>query len=177
MQLMLFILSWQRFSVENKKIYILDSNVFLHGAESIFAEKPCVTVYGVVEEMKSTRAALEIDRFMLSGLQIIEPTKESVEEVLRAQKKTQDKTSKTDMMLVALALDFKKKNKDYTIITDDYGVQNLAKVMKVNYSGLMQDGIKKPIAWSGKCTACGFRTNDKICPECGSKVKFHAKKI
>jgi len=160
-----------------EQIYILDSNVFLHGAESIFADKPCVTVYGVVEEMKSTRAALEIDRFMLSGLQILEPSKESADEVLGAQKKTQDKTSKTDMMLVALALDFKKKNKDYIIITDDYGVQNLAKVMKLNYSGLSQDGIKKPIAWSGKCTACGHKTNEKICPDCGSKVKFHANRI
>lgn len=160
--------------MENKKIYILDSNVFLHGAGSLFSEKPCVTVYGVVEEMKSTRAALEIDRFMLSGMQILEPAKESIDKAAGAQKKTQDKTSKTDILLVALALDFRKKNKDAIIITDDYGVQNLAKVLKLNYSGVSQEGIKKPIAWSGKCTACGHKTNEKICPECGSKVKFRA---
>ncbi len=163
--------------MENKKICILDSNVFLHGAQSVFADKPCVTVYGVVEEMKSTRAALEIDRFMLSGMQILEPSKESIDKVAGAQKKTQDKTSKTDMLLVAVALDFRKKNKDYIIITDDYGVQNLAKVLKVNYSGLSQEGIKKPIAWNGKCSACGHKTNEKICSECGSKVKFMAKRI
>ncbi len=160
-----------------ERIIILDSNIFLHGAQSLFAEKPCVTVYGVVEEMKSTASEIEIDRFMLSGLQILEPSKESVNEVALAQKKTQDKTSKTDMMLVALALDFKKKNKDAIIITDDYGIQNLAKVMNVNYSGLSQEGIRKPIAWGGKCTACGHKTNEKICPDCGSKVKFVAKRI
>ena len=163
--------------MQKEKIHILDSNVFLHGAQSIFSDKPCVTVYGVVEEMKSTASEIEIDRFMLSGLEILEPTKESIAEVNNAQKKTQDKTSKTDMMLVALALDFKKKNKDAVIITDDYGVQNLVKVLKVNYSGLSQEGIKKPIAWSGECTACGFKTNEKICPNCGSRVKFIAKRL
>ncbi len=149
----------------------------MHGAQSLFQDKPCITVYGVVEEMKSTASAIEIDRFMLSGMQIIEPSKESIAEADAGTKKTQYRLSITDILLVALALDFSKKKKDAVIITDDYGVQNLAKVMKVNYSGLMQEGIKKPIAWSGKCTACGHKTNEKICPECGSKVKFVAKKI
>ncbi|VVB60235.1 Endoribonuclease Nob1 [uncultured archaeon] len=156
----------------NEMIYILDSNVFLHGMQSIFAEKPCVTVYGVVEEMKSTPAAIEIDRFMLSGLQILEPTKESIGEAEKAREKTQDKLSKTDVLIVALALDFKKKGKSAVIITDDYGVQNLAKVLKLEYSGVMQEGIKREIAWTGKCTACGFKTNEKICPNCGIKVMF-----
>ncbi len=161
----------------NEMIFILDSNVFLHGMQSMFAEKPCVTVYGVVEEMKSTPATIEIDRFILSGLQILEPTNESIRGAEKAREKTQDKLSKTDVLLVALALDFKRKGKSAVIVTDDYGVQNLAKVLKLDYSGVMQEGIKKPLAWSGKCPACGFKTNEKICPNCGSKVKFGAKRI
>lgn len=160
-----------------KKIYILDANVFLRGAQALFLGRACATVFGVVEEMKSAPAEIEMERFIRSGLAVLEPSKESVAEAENAQKATLDKVSRTDIFLAALALDFKKKNKCAVLVTDDYGVQNLCLKLELRYSGAMSEGIKKPLAWSGKCTACGFRTNGKICPECGSKVRFKARQL
>lgn len=158
-------------------IYILDSGAFLRGAQHGLADKPCVTVFGVVEEMKSLAASIEMDRFLLSGLQVLEPSRESIAEAEAAQKKTQDKVSRTDISLVALALDFRKKKKDAVLVSDDYAVQNLCKIMKISYAPFATEGIRKAIEWRGKCRACGFRTNEKICPNCGSRVRFGARVV
>ncbi len=158
-------------------IYILDSGAFLRGSQNEFADKPCVTVFGVLEEMKSLAASIEMDRFLLSGLQVLEPSAESMEEAESGQKKTQDKVSRTDISLVALALDFRKKKKGAVLVSDDYAVQNICKILNVSYMPLATEGIRKAIEWRGRCQACGFRTNEKLCPECGSKVRFGGRVI
>lgn len=160
---------------EHEVIHILDSGVFLSGAESMFMEFPCATVYNVVEEMRSSKAAIAMDRCIQSGLAVLEPSDESVKETENARQKTQDKLSGTDIRLIALALDFRKKKKDYVLISDDYGIQNLCKKIGINSAPLSQKGIKAQIEWTGRCRACGFKTNQKICPDCGSAVKFGAR--
>ena len=162
---------------EYQTIHILDSGVFLTGAEQRFMEFPCATIYNVVDEMKSSKASIEMDRCLQSGLAVLEPSKESIEAAEKARQKTQDKLSKTDIRLIALALDFKKKKKEYVLITDDYGIQNLSRKLKVNYAPMSREGIKKEIEWTGRCRACGFKTNQKICPDCGSAVKFGARVV
>lgn len=156
-------------------IYILDSGVFLSGAQALFAGKACITVPRVVDEMKSERSLIEMDRFLVGGLQIIDPSSEGLAEARSMQKKTHDKASETDLSIVALAHDLKRKGKKAIVVSDDYAIQNLCRMMNIRYSGLSEKGIKKSILWTGKCKACGFAANGEFCPNCGNKIKFVAK--
>src|SRR3989344_7391519 len=93
-----------------QKIYVLDSTVFAEKQASKFVDNACVTVLEVSEEMKSLEAKVEFDRLQHT-LEILEPEKKFIDEVEKIVKMTNDKVSPTDKKVIALALQFKSKNK------------------------------------------------------------------
>jgi UPF0271 protein len=80
-------------------------------------------------------------------------------------------------MTLALALEFKGKGKDVILATDDYGIQNIASALSINYASIAERGIKKILAWNYVCTGCGqkYDKNLVLCAICGSRVKRRVK--
>jgi UPF0271 protein len=58
------------------------------------------------------------------------------------------------------------------ILTDDYGLQNIARVLGVEYSSVATRGITSVFEWLVHCPGCGRRVRGdaKVCPDCGSRL-------
>lgn len=159
------------------KIYVLDSTVFLQGYASEFVGRPAVTTYRVLEEVREPKARIQLDLLMQSGLEVIKPSEKSLKAVEKMLKKTADKLSPTDRGVLALALDFKKKGKEIAIVSDDYGVQNTGKLLKLEVKSVVQRGIKRTLAWTRKCPACKKETDEDECPACGTPTKRYSRQL
>lgn len=157
-----------------EKIFVLDSTVFIEGQTAFISDKACVTVFEVAEEMKEGRAAIEFERALRMGLEVVEPDKGRVRTVEGAAKETNDKVSRADTRVVALALQFRDKGKSVAVASDDYAVQNLCRRFKIEVVALSKRGIRQEFRWIKKCRGCGkiVESSDEVCPVCGSQFKF-----
>ena len=156
-------------------IYILDSTAFLEKYSDAFMDKACATSYGVLDEMKEPYAKIRFDMLQRAGLSVLAAGDDSLKSVGDKVKITGDKLSDTDISVIALALDFICKGKKVMIVTDDYGIQNVAKSLGVKFMPVSQKGISRSLVWGRLCTACGKETSEEICPVCGSETKFVSK--
>jgi len=105
-----------------------------------------------------------------SLIKITHPSKASTEEVQRVARGTGDigRLSPVDISVLAVA-----KDVSGVILTDDYSIQNVARLMGLEYKAVGAKGIKKVIRWDYRCIGCGkrFKEDLKECPICGSGLK------
>jgi UPF0271 protein len=132
---------------------------------------------GISKELKSGGRDYRSFQFLLErGLSIQSPTRESTDKIKIISDKTGDtnRLSKTDIEILALALDISKDDeKEPIILTDDYSIQNVAHVLNISFEAISQSGITKRFKWACRCRGCGkkFKENIKICPICGAETK------
>jgi UPF0271 protein len=107
------------------------------------------------------------------SLGILEPSPASVAVVESKLKEIKGQLSGTDVKVLALALDLSEKGQDPMILTDDYGLQNLARLLSLSYSSVMTSGIRSIFQWKNSCPGCGreYASDVQICPVCGSKLR------
>jgi len=157
------------------KIYIIDTSAILSGKPIVFDNIKMVTTPGVSDELAPGGKDYQNFQFLLEkGLNIVQPSKESLDEIQKISNKTGDNSrlSKTDIEILALALDISKEQIP-VILTDDYSIQNMANVLKIRFENISQNGIQKRFKWGCRCRGCGrkFEENIKICPVCGTETK------
>jgi UPF0271 protein len=159
------------------KIYILDTSAILSGKPINLDNTKMVTTPGISKELKSGGRDYRSFQFLLErGLSIQSPTRESTDKIKTISDKTGDtnRLSKTDIEILALALDISKDDeKEPIILTDDYSIQNVAHVLNISFEAMSQSGITKRFKWACRCRGCGkkFKENIKICPICGAETK------
>lgn len=165
----------------NKTIYILDSSVFISGFTE-FTNKNFITINPVLKEIKSKNLIKKINIIIKKGLiKIVKPKEKYIKEIIEASKKIGDfrKLSKTDIEILAIALEGKKIGKNVIIVSDDYSLQNTAKSLGIETIGIHFQKIKKQIEWQWYCPSC-FKKYDSeaggICQICGSKLKRKPKR-
>ncbi len=102
-------------------------------------------------------------------------TKASIDKVTEAARKSGDhgRLSPVDITVLALALDT-----EGTILSDDYSIQNVAKIMNISFRPVGMKGIKKVEKWNYQCIGCGkwFKENSPECPICGSGMRSKRRK-
>lgn len=146
--------------------YVLDSSALFSMQD--LPNGVLYTVPGVILELKKYKdPRLEYwDEF----IEVIEPTKEFTETVEKAAKSSGDdlRLSPVDKTVLALALETES-----SILTDDYSIQNVAKILKIPYQGIGMKEIKEVITWTYRCTGCRkeWPENYPDCPICGSPLK------
>jgi len=148
------------------------------GLDPLGLEFESYSVPEVTEELRQqTGPFYRLSVSTASGkLKIQSPSKPSLSEVLAEAGALGDKVvlSKTDISIVALALDLSKQGMTPVIVSDDYAVQNVAEALKLNYQSLATFGIRQKFNWVLYCPAC-FRQypNDETqeCSVCGTKLK------
>jgi UPF0271 protein len=161
---------------ENSKIYILDTSAFLSGKPIHFEKNNIITSQSVSDELKPGGRQYNAFQFLIEkGLAIKEPSIKSINKIKEIINKTGDinRLSKTDIEILALALDINTNEKKGVIITDDYSIQNVANYLNIEFEPINQLGITKRFIWTCRCRGCSkkFKENIKICPICGTETK------
>jgi endoribonuclease Nob1 len=155
--------------------YVLDTSAFIYG---IAPGGEMETVPAVYAEVKDERSRLKLE--LLEGLQVIEPDRIFLDRVADAARETGDdqRLSKADGDLLALALQEKESGKDAVLMTDDYAVQNVARRLGVRAVALWQKKTRSSVAWEKRCTGCGRAVAEgEVCPVCGSPLRLKKRPV
>jgi len=105
-------------------------------------------------------------RLRSGQIQLKQPSESGLRKVREIQKKTGDALSRADRDALALALDL-----NATLVSDDYGCQNAASFLGLEFLPLSKPGIKTRRIYRIKCGNCGNWLRGQTCPVCGQKGK------
>ena len=151
--------------------FVLDSSAIFSG----HIPDPGYITPEVEMEIKDSSSAMDIRSHINSGkVTIRAATSQSIAQVTKVTKGTGDTLSGTDITVIALALDI-----GATILSDDFGILNVAKRMGIDCIPAKTAGINEILTWGKKCTGCGKRYSaghDDVCDICGSPLKRYARK-
>ena len=119
------------------KGYVIDTSVLYYGKDCPDGFELIITP-GVVRELDKEGMEERLELLLATKIRIASPSARALERVRREAKSTGDsgKLSETDIELLALAADL-----GYELLTDDYAIQNVARVMGIAARGLDQKGI------------------------------------
>ena len=152
--------------------FVLDSTAFYAGIP-YQGNGRYYTTYLVLEEVKHHNVGSSL---IHTRVQVTEPSPESETLVKQTASKTGDlgALSKTDVSLLALALDLKKRENGVSLVTEDFAIRNVAEVLSIPLSQTsLKGGEWKNITWKVLCKGCGRQyTNPKLtrCPVCGTDL-------
>lgn len=160
------------------QIFVLDSSAVLNDFNFEFSEdNEYFATPQIISEFKDLRSKSLIEAALHSQvLKILEPKEKSVSEIREnALSKGFQKLSNPDISILALALEFKRSKKDFVLVSDDYSIQNFAKLLKIPFESIIQGRIKKVISFKTFCSGCGKKfpntVKSKKCYICGARLK------
>ena len=164
-------------------ILVLDTSAFFAGVEPLALQSRAYTVPEVVEELREEYRRLKVRLAQEQHLlEVRSPAESYLKHVEEAASQTGDVAhlSRADMAVLALALELAAQGEEVTVVTDDYAVQNVAKRLKLRFSPVMEQGIRRSFRWYKRCTGCGRRYSAsyarETCEVCGAKVRARVKK-
>ena len=141
---------------------VLDTSAII----SVIEFEEAVTVPEVLDEIVNRTSKRRAENEIAAGrLRILEPDEKTVNEIIRQAKKTGESLSTTDIKLIALA-----KELDATLLTDDYGIQNICKCLDIEFQGIEKEKIKKIFFRKLYCPNCKKYYSSRFCPVCGRKL-------
>lgn len=167
------------FAKDHKKptLYILDSTALIAG-QTNFSKKEFATTPSVLSEVMHDESVKNVVEVAVDcgQLEVLSPSEENIKEVEEIAASTGDKIklSRTDMEVLALALEKSKAGFDVIIISDDYSIQNLARRMTIKAIGVIHPGIRKQITWISYCPVCRSEygiSDSNVCVKCGATLK------
>ena len=159
----------------NDLYYVLDASAFINGFEP--KGQFNFTVSLITDEVKDLKSKILLDQVIEEGKIIIkEPKDEFIKELNETISKSGDdlRLSEADKKLLALALDLKSENENIKVLTDDYSMQNVLKILEIPYGSIITEGIKGVYNWVKTCEGCKKEFDADYpfddCEVCGSKV-------
>jgi len=155
--------------------YVLDASAFINGFE---LKNSCnFTVSEITHEIKDLKSQIVLNQAIDEKRLIIkEPKEEFVIKLEEIIKKSGDdlRLSFPDKKLLALSLELYDSNFNIKVMTDDYSMQNVLKILNIPFSSIITDGIKGVYNWKKTCEGCkreypsDYPFDD--CEICGSKL-------
>lgn len=159
----------------NDLYYVLDASAFINGFEP--KGQFNFTVSLITDEVKDLKSKILLDQAIEEGKIIIkEPKDEFIKELNETISKSGDdlRLSEADKKLLALALDLKSENENIKVLTDDYSMQNVLRILEIPYDSIITEGIKGVYNWVKTCEGCKKEFDADYpfddCEICGSKV-------
>ena len=159
----------------NDLYYVLDASAFINGFEP--KGQFNFTVSLITDEVKDLKSKILLDQAIEEGKIIIkEPKDEFINELNETISKSGDdlRLSEADKKLLALALDLKSENENIKVLTDDYSMQNVLKILEIPYGSIITEGIKGVYNWVKTCEGCKKEFDADYpfddCEVCGSKL-------
>jgi len=152
-------------------VMILDSSA-LFSMEDL-PQEDVVIPAGVADELRKYDDR-RLDRWG-DLLRISDCTSVSLKKVKDVALKSGDagRLSEVDISVIALATDL-----NGTVMTDDFSIQNVCRIMGIEYISVGTEGIKRVEKWNYRCNGCGkwYKEAMKDCPICGSSMRAHRKR-
>ncbi|MDR0900565.1 MAG: ribonuclease VapC [Methanobrevibacter sp.] len=155
--------------------YVLDASAFIGGYE--IQGNFNFTVSEITEEIKDLKSKMLFDQAIEDNkLFIREANQKSIEILNETISNSGDtlRLSNPDKQLLALAIEFSNDNKKVQVVTDDYSMQNVLKILNIHYRSVLTEGIKGVYNWKKTCEGCKKEYpnsyNDDDCEICGSKI-------
>lgn len=125
--------------------------------------------------MRGSYSLLEI-LVEADNLRIVDPDEKYANKVYSVTIQSGDysKLSKADISVLALAYQLGK-----TLISDDFAVENTAKLLGISIMPLVTKGIKHIRKWISFCGTCGkgYGPNITECSICGNRLKRRSKRL
>ncbi|MCE5213528.1 MAG: ribonuclease VapC [Methanobacterium sp.] len=163
------------------QVYVLDSSGIIGG---FFSKKlPNFTTSQVIMEIKDLKSKIFLQSALEDGhITITEPTKEDLNHVEEVITGSGDilRLSDVDKQVIALALTLQKDDMSPTVVTDDYSIQNVLKIMKIPFKSVLTRGIEDVVGWIKFCKGCKkiYSPDYSLteCEICGSPISRKRKK-
>jgi UPF0271 protein len=159
----------------DKTIYILDASAFINGYEP--KQGFNYTVSDITHEVKDLQSQIRLNQAIDEGKLVIkDPRDEFKLELDKIIKESGDslRLSEPDKNLIALALDIKSTNDNIKVLTDDYSIQNVLRIIKIPYGSIITEGIHGVYNWVKTCNGCKREYPDDYpyddCEVCGSSL-------
>ncbi|MFC1787127.1 NOB1 family endonuclease [Halobacteriota archaeon] len=153
---------------------VLDSMVFIYGFR---VDGDLITVPDVMTELKDEKSIMLFELAKDAGMKVEQAEKHYVSLVEKEAQRTGDfdSLSRTDIHLLAKALQY--TGEDTYLVSDDYGIQNIASRLGIRVKQIIQKGIRDVLIWEKHCIGCNrCFPNGNTCPVCGSRLKKKVKK-
>jgi rRNA maturation endonuclease Nob1 len=163
-------------------ILVLDTCAILSGFSSHLAGVSQLTTPDVIGELpeafvdSTTRLPLMDE----TSIDVVSPSEEYLRKADETVKTAGDvKVSMADKSLLALSLQLRDANRRPILVSDDYGLQNLAKMSAIRYLPYVEKGIRRQYSWKLICPAC-FKQypssyQSTVCSICGTKLRRRAR--
>jgi len=159
----------------NDKVYVLDASAIIGGFSSKKFQNYITA--SIISEIKDLKSKLILESAIEDGsIRIMEPESVDVKNVSYIITKSGDvlRLSNTDKNLVALAFKLKRESYDPMVVTDDYSMQNVLKIMDIPYCSVLTEGIKEIYGWVRVCKGCKKKYPPEYgfdeCEICGTRI-------
>ncbi len=159
----------------NDQVNVLDASAIIGGFSSKKVQN--FITASVILEIKDFKSKLLLESALKDGnITIMEPDAVDIKNVEDIIMKSGDvlRLSDADKNLVALAFKLKRENKDPTVVTDDYSMQNVLKIVQIPYRSVLTEGIQDVYGWMKICKGCkkiyppGYAYDE--CEICGTRI-------
>ncbi len=165
------------------EVYVLDSSGIIGG----FLSKKFAnfTTNQVINEIKDLKSELFLQSALENGyINIKEPESQDFKQVKKVITESGDilRLSDVDQQVIALALTIERDGMKPIVVTDDYSIQNVLKIMGISYRSVLTKGIENIVGWIKICKGCKkkYPSNNPLteCEICGSPIhRKRTKKI
>jgi len=163
---------------DSPRIYIIDTSAILSGKPLPVDQQDFWTVEEVAEEFSPGGSSYRMFQYLREkGLSLHRPSKNAKRKVNQIIQKLGEnlRLSSADRAVLSLAVDVDlMENVHAVILTDDYSIQNIASVLKIEFQPISQKGITKTLKWIRRCQGCKrvLSSDESVCPICGSNAQF-----
>ncbi|MGC8505179.1 MAG: NOB1 family endonuclease [Thermoplasmata archaeon] len=151
-----------------RKVIVLDTSAFI-ARNFNFTDPDTVVPASVMGEIRKGKLKRSLD-YADEMLNVRTPGKPYRESVMDYARKTGDLNvlSDTDIDVIALGLEM-----GGTVMTDDFAIQNVCRVMGISVIPATNLFIGKTIRWTYRCTGCRkyFKSYREKCDVCGHEVR------
>ncbi len=164
---------------KDKRVAVLDTSAFVAGFDPFSVARDQYTVPMVREEIiEDSMSGVRLKTAVESGrLKVKAPDESFLKRAVASANIAGDafSLSKTDLQVLALALELKASGYHPLIITDDYSIQNVANQMMIEFASLATFGIRRRLLWVRYCPACHKKypadSKARTCEVCGTELK------
>ncbi|MEN6329588.1 MAG: ribonuclease VapC [Methanobacteriaceae archaeon] len=159
---------------KKSKVHVLDTSAII--GRFLSSDSANITTNGVINEVKDFNSRIFTENALEDGrLQVQEPEKWALNKVQRIMETSGDtlRLSEVDIGILALAVTLTEYYRPQ-LVTDDYSIQNLSKILKIPCRSVLTRGIEKVYHWVLICQGCKkqypSQHKEGDCEICGSKL-------
>ena len=157
------------------RVYVLDASAIIGGFSSKQFQNYITA--SVIVEVKDFKSKLFLESTIEDGsINIMEPESVDIKNVTNVIRKSGDvlRLSDEDKNLVALAFRLKRENNDPMVVTDDYSMQNVLKIVGIPFRSVLTEGITEIYGWIKICKGCKKKYPPEYaydeCEICGTRI-------